>query len=267
MFFISPIKAIYSIKFYLQTLKEPLWKAFLFFVYLFALGTLFLSFYVPIKVKPVVADIITQVAEITPEININKGVITVNDNKRLEIAPQVLEGYKIIFDTASEEPGYPTQMEKENILMYVNKDKIYVSYNGQFQEKEIPDNADFTFSREILLSNQPQYVEFAAYFMTVIFILAFLFRLILLTLLALIVVFIISVAAKKNIGFKKMLTLAIYMQAPIIIIDFILMILPTSILGMSAFISLIIFVIYTNLILANIPPALPVKEANNQEVK
>ncbi|MCR5504535.1 MAG: DUF1189 domain-containing protein [Elusimicrobiaceae bacterium] len=267
MFFISPIKAVYSIKFYLQTLKEPLWKALLFFVYLFALGSIFLALYTPIKVTPFLNEVVGQIAEITPEINIKQGVITVNDNKRLEIAPEVLQGYKIIFDTASEEPGYPTQMEKENIFMYVNKNKVYTSYNGQFQENEIPANANLNLSKEVLLAHQTQYVNFIVYFMTVVFILAFLFRLILLIVLALIVIFFISAVAKKNIDFKKMLTLAIYMQAPILILDFILMLLSVNILGISTLISIIIYVIYTNLILARMNPVVPVKEENNQEVE
>ena len=62
MFFISPIKAVYSIKFYLQTLKEPLWKAFLFFVYLFALGAIFLALYIPIKMGPAVNEGLTDAA-------------------------------------------------------------------------------------------------------------------------------------------------------------------------------------------------------------
>jgi len=267
MFFTSPIKAIYSIKFYLQTIKEPLWKAFLFLVYLFVLGSIFFTLYVPVSVKPDIINVITEIAEITPEINIDKGIITVNNNQRLEIAPQILEGYKIVFDTASTEPGYPTQMEKDNVLMYVNKNKVFVTYNGQFQENELPTNANLKFSKDIILQNQTQIADFVVYFMTIIFILAFFIRLLLLTALALLILLIIGASAKKSIGFKKSLILAIYMQAPVVSIDLILMLLPMRILGMSALFSLLIYVIYTNLIFTNINKPLAITEGKQEGAK
>ena len=65
MFFISPIKALYNIKFYLQKLQEPLWKAFCFVLYLFILGAIVATIYSPIKVKPVIISTIEEIAEIT----------------------------------------------------------------------------------------------------------------------------------------------------------------------------------------------------------
>lgn len=265
MFFISPIKAIYNIKFYLQTLKEPLWKAFLFIIYLFVLGSIFLTLYMPINMKPEINNIITQVVEVIPEIKINKGTITVNDNQRLELAPQALEGYKVVFDTGSAEPGYPTQMEKENIIIYVNKNTVFTSYNGQFQKHEAPKDTEFTISKNMIQQDQQKIVDFIAYFIVVVFLIAFFLRLLLLTVIALIIVFIISASSRKNISFSQKLILALYMQAPIVILDLILLILPTHILGMSALLSLVIYVIYANLIFANIDKPLTVKEISQEE--
>lgn len=250
MFFISPIKALYSIKFYLQTLKKPLWRAFLFITYLFILSAIFLSVYVPVKLRPIINTGLEEVANIIPEITVEKGQISVNDGERLVLDNKELQGYKIIFDTSSTEPGYPTQMEKENIIMYVNKNTVYVAYNGQFQENTLQDNVNLKISKEILLENRDKIVAAINYFMVVVFVLGMLFRIIMLTLLALLVAFLISTISKMNFGFKELLTLALYLQAPIVIIDLLLLLLPVQILGMSVVIALLIFVIYTNLIFA-----------------
>lgn len=248
MFFISPIKAVYSIKFYLQTLKEPLWKAFLFFVYLFALGAIFLALYIPIKMGPAVDEGLVQVAEIMPDITISEGVINVNNNKKLVIDDKILQGRKIIFDTGSTEPGYPTQMNKENVVLYVNKNSIYMSYNGKFQENTLQDDMDFHVSKQILLDNKTQIANTINYFLIVVFIGVLGFRMLALAVLALITAFLISMAFKLELSFKKLLILALYMQAPIVIIDLISFALPIHVLGMSALIALVLFVIYTNLI-------------------
>lgn len=248
MFFISPIKTIYSIKFYLEKLKEPLWKAFLFFVYLFALASVFLAIYMPAKMNPLINDGITQVAQIIPDITVTEGVINANNNRKLVIDDKILQGYKVVFDTASEEPGYPTQMEKEKVLMYVNKDTIYASFNGQFQETHLDENVNVTLSKQELLKNKDKIAAIIKYLLILIAVFTLLFRMLMLAILALIVALIMNAAFKLNLPFKKMLILALYLQGPVVILDLILMLLPVQILGMSSFVALVIFLIYINLI-------------------
>lgn len=248
MFFISPIKTLYSIKFYLQTLKEPLWKAFCFIAYIFILGAVFLAIYTPIKLQQPLAEGVEKVANYVPNIKISKGVITANNNERIVINPQELEGYKIIFDTASTEPAYPTQMEKENILMYVNKNTVYVFANGQFQQNTVQKDFELEVSKDILLTNKQEIVKSLSYVLVLVFILALVFRILMLTIFALIVAFIIGAATKMNLGFKKLLTLSLYLQGPVLILDLILLVLPLHILGMNILVALLIYVIYLNLI-------------------
>ena len=252
MFFISPIKTLYSIKFYLKTLQESLWKAFGFIVYLFVLGSIFLILYTPGKLKPILAEGVDQIANIVPEIKISKGVITANNNKRIVISPKELQGQKVIFDTASTEPAYPTQMDKENILMYINKNTVYVSSNGQFQSSTVQDNVEMEVSKEILLTNKDQIVKTLSFVLMAMFILAFALRMAMLIIIALIVAFIISAATKVKLDFKKLLILAFYLQGPVLLIDLVLFLLPVKIIGMSALAALIIFVIYLNLICLNL---------------
>ena len=222
MFFISPIKALYSIKFYLKILQESLWKAFGFITYLFILAAIFLAIYMPIKLKPFLNTAVEQVANIMPDIKVSDGIINANNNRRIVIDSKELQGRKIIFDTASTEPAYPTQMEKENILMYVNKNTIYVSVNGNFQENTLQEDVDLEISKDILLTNKPQIVKALTYVVILIIILAVFFRIVMLTLFALVVAFIIGAATKVNLGFKKLLILALYLQAPVLILDLIL---------------------------------------------
>ena len=262
MFFISPIKAVYSIKFYLQKMKEPLWKAFLFFAYVFVLGAIFMTLYVPVKFGPDVREGVDQAAEIMPDINITEGVITVNNNQKLVIDDKILQGYKIIFDTGSTEPAYPTQMEKEKVVMYLNRNTIYLNYNGQFQENTLKEDMDFKVSKQILLDNKTKIVNTINYFLVIVFVGGLFFRMCILTAFALIVAFLISMAFKLELGFKKLFVLAIYLQAPVVIIDLILFALPLHVLGMSTVVTLIVFVIYTNLIFYSLREAAPAQITN-----
>ena len=252
MFLISPIKTLYSIKFYLQTLKESLWKALGFITYLFILGSIFLAIYTPIKLHQPLTYGVEQVANYIPNIKVSNGVINANDNKRIVISPQELQGYKFIFDTASTEPAYPTQMQKENILLYVNKNTVYVFANGQFQQNTIKKDFKMEISKDMLLANKQQLVRTISYILVSVFILALAFRLLMLSVIALIVAFIISAVTKINLGFKKLLALAFYLQGPVVILDFILLVLPFHILGMSVFVALLIYVVYLNLIFLNL---------------
>ena len=252
MFFISPIKTLYSIKFYLQTLKEPLWKAFCFALYLFVLGAIFLAVYTPIKMNKPLTYGVEQVANYIPDIKVSNGLITANDNKKIVISPKELQGYKFIFDTASTEPAYPTQMQKENIMMYVNQNTIYVLANGKFQQNVVKKDFNFEVSKKTLLENKDQIVQFVAYFLMFIFILIFVLRIVTLTALALVISFIMSAVTRVNLGFKKLLTLALYLQGPVIILDFILLVLPLHILGMNVIVALLIYVVYLNLIFLNL---------------
>ena len=252
MFFISPIKTLYSIKFYLQTLKEPLWKAFCFIIYLFVLCSIFLALYVPLKLSPTLNEGVEKVVNYVPNIKISNGVINANDKKKLIISPKELQGYKIIFDTASTEPAYPTQMQKENIAVYVNKNTVYALFNGQFQQNVVQPNMEMEVSKEIVLKNKEQIVTYLSWVLVFVFIFALAFRILILTIFALIVAFIINAATKASLDFKKLLTLALYLQGPVLILDLILLVLPLHILGMSAFIALLIFVIYSNLIFLNL---------------
>lgn len=248
MFFISPIKTLYSIKFYLQTLKEPLWKAFCFITYLFVLGAVFITIYIPAKLQQPLNYGVEQVANYIPDIKVNNGIITANNNERLVINPKELQGYKVIFDTASTEPAYPTQMQKENIMMYVNKDTVYFSLNGQFQENKIQKDFNFEVSKDVLLTNKQQYIKTMSYILVIIFILVLAFRIVMLSIIALIVALIISAASKVNLGFKKILTLALYLQGPVLVLDLILLVLPLHIIGVNILVVLLIYIIYLNLI-------------------
>jgi len=248
MFFISPIKTLYSIKFYLQTLKEPLWKAFCFIAYIFIIGAISLALYATAKLQQPLNEGVEKVANYLPNIKVSDGVITANDNKKLVISPKELQGYKVIFDTASTEPAYPTQMQKENILMYVNQNTVYVLANGQFQQNVIQKDFEMEISKEIVLKNKQQIVTYLSWVLIFVFIFALAFRILVLTIFALIVAFIINAVTRANLGFKRLLTLALYLQGPVLILDLILLVLPLHILGISAFVALLIFVIYLNLI-------------------
>ena len=246
---------MYSIKFYLQTLIEPLWKAFGFITYLFILGIVFLAIYTPIKLHKPLTYGVEQVANYIPDIQISKGVITANNNKRIVINPKELQGYKVIFDTASTEPAYPTQMQKENILLYVNKNTVYAFVNGQFQQNTIQKDFEMEVSKEILFDNKGQIVKTLSYIMAAIFILVLAFRFVIFSIIALIVAFIMSTITKINLGFNKLLTLALYLQGPVLIFDLILLILPFNIIGMNIFVILLIYVIYLNLIFLHLRAA------------
>ena len=248
MFFISPIKAVYSIKFYLQKLQESFWKTLLFFVYVFVIAAAFLAVYVPYQMSPTINEGIDKVAELMPDIVVDNGIITANNNRRTVIEDASLQNYKIIFDTASEEPGYPTQMEKEHVLIYVNKNAVYANLNGQFQETKMEKSYSLTLSGQEMRNSKSKIASTIKYFFVLVAVFAVALRMFIFTILALRIALIISVAYKLNLSFKKLLILAMCLQAPIVIIDMVLMLLPFQIMGMHAIVALIVFVVYLNLI-------------------
>ena len=170
-----------------------------------------------------------------------------------------LQGYKIIFDTASTEPAYPTQMQKENILMYVNKNTIYSYNNDRMQAFPVDEKFEGKISKEIVIENKDKIVQFLSYLILVAAFLVIMFRLIFFTIIALVVALIIGAATKVSLGFKKLLILALYLQGPVLILDLILLILPLHILGMSVFIALLIFIVYLNLIFLNLRSGVTLK--------
>ena len=211
-----------------------------------------MAVYTPLKLQQPLTYGVEQIANYVPNIKVSNGIITANEDKRIVISPKELQGYKFIFDTGSTEPAYPTQMQKENILMYVNKNTVYVLADGQFRQNAVQKDFEMEISKDMLLNNKQQIVKTMSYILVAAFILVLAFRMFMLTVLGLIVSFIMSAATKANLGFKKLLTLALYLQGPVLILDLILLILPFHILGMNIFIILLIFVIYLNLIFLNL---------------
>ena len=248
MFFISPIKAIYSIKFYLQQLKEPLWKAFLFFVYISAIAAVFLAVSVPIKMNKEINAGIDKLAELMPNITVKDGIITVNNNRLTVIEDEVLQDYKIVFDTASTGPVYPTQLEKEKIAIYANKNAFYTSVNGQLQETKMDKKFNVELSKQEVHNNRDKIAYTIKYFFVVIAVFILALRLLIFTLIALVIAAILNAVYKLDLSFKELLILTIYLQAPVIVLDVVMILLPLQIIGMGALLAIIIYVVYINLI-------------------
>lgn len=244
---LGPIKALYSMKFYLQGLKKSAWRASFFVLYIFIITAVLTSAVSIFLIRPRIAEGVDALIDYMPEMTITEGIIEVNDNRPLKVTPENMGGYNILFDTGRTEPVYPTEMRNDKTIILVGPDKVYFSFNNRYQETPIPQELNADLDRAALNSAKEPIANMATGAVLAFMLLAQVFRVPFMLLLAFIVMLILGksmrVAAESGDNYK----LACYAQAPALLIYVISYFtpLPGFLVG---FAYLAVFIIYGQLV-------------------
>ena len=270
---LGPIKALYNMKFYLESLGKSAWRAFFFVVYISVITVVLTSLFSVIFMGPTISQTVDTMIDYLPEMEITNGKIKVNNNQPLTISPETLGGYNIVFDTGRTEPVYPTEMRTSGTLLLISADKVYFSLQDRFQESQIPTDLNANIDRETLNASKEPVANMAMGVILAFMLLAQIFRIPFMLLLAFVVVLVLGrtmrVPTKSGDNFK----IACYIQAPALLIYLISYFTPIP--GfLVGFAYLAVFVIYGQIIfnakrLQDLPEepeqSLPENTENNEE--
>lgn len=270
---LGPIKALYNMKFYLESLGKSAWRAFFFVVYISVITVVLTSLFSVIFMGPTISQTVDTMIDYLPEMEITNGKIKVNNNQPLTISPETLGGYNIVFDTGRTEPVYPTEMRTSGTLLLISADKVYFSLQDRFQESQIPADLNANIDRETLNASKEPVANMAMGVILAFMLLAQIFRIPFMLLLAFVVVLVLGrtmrVPTKSGDNFK----IACYIQAPALLIYLISYFTPIP--GfLVGFAYLAVFVIYGQIIfnakrLQDLPEepeqSLPQNTENNEE--
>ncbi|MDR1684245.1 MAG: DUF1189 domain-containing protein [Elusimicrobiota bacterium] len=212
--FLGPVKALFSMDFYAKYIKKSGWLACLFVFYTFIITCVFIALITTATGKARMDAVVDKLASYTPEIVIQNGHAQVNGGLPLTIMPEELEGYQIVFETAADEPVYPTQMETSRTMIKVTQTKVYLNYNGQFQESVLPDNLNLTISPQTLGQNKPKISAFMLYTLTIMMMIAQFLKIPFMILLAFLAAAMLNTYARAAVTAGGLLKLACYLQAP-----------------------------------------------------
>lgn len=244
---LGPVKALYSMKFYLQGLRKSAWRASFFVFYIFVLTAVITALFSIFIMRPRIAGAVDTLIDYMPEMTITNGVMEVNDNDTLKISPENMGGYNIVFDTGRTEPVYPTQMATDKTIILVGPDKLYFSFNGRYQETPLPQDLNANLDRAALNAAKEPITNMAAGAILAFMLLAQIFRVPFMLILAFIVMLILGKAMRVQTESGDNYKLACYVQAPAFLIYIISYFTPIA--GfLVGFAYLAVFIIYGQLV-------------------
>lgn len=247
--FLGPVKALYNVKYYLAGLNQSVWKAILFNLYLFFITALFVIVITFFTGKPVTDNLIDNIAQYTPDITVQQGVVTVNNDEPLLIEPKELQGFNILFDTGRTEPIYPTEMAQSNTILAVTSDTAYLNIQDQFEATEIPEDLNMTITRQTILQNKNNISNIMLYTVTIIVVLAQIIKIPLLILIGFITAAVVNAFKRAAMPPAKLFKLACYIQAPVTALYILNYASPVK-MPLVFFVYLVIFAIYSQLVIA-----------------
>lgn len=250
---LGPVKALYNIKYYLSGLNKSVWKAILFNIYLFVITAVFVVVITFFTGKPVVDNLIEKIANYTPEINVQQGVASVNNDEPLLIEPPELGGYNVLFDTGRTEPLYPTEMAQSKTILAVTSDTAYLNVQDQFQATEIPQNLNMTITSQTILQNKATISGIILYTVTIIIVLAQIIKIPLLILVAFIMTAVVNAFMRAAMSPAKLFKLACYIQAPVTALYILNYASPVK-MPLLFFVYLVIFGLYAQMVISKYNP-------------
>lgn len=250
---LGPVKALYNIKYYLSGLNKSVWKAILFNIYLFVITAVFVVVITFFTGKPIVDSLIEKIANYTPEINVQQGVASVNNDEPLLIEPPELGGYNVLFDTGRTEPLYPTEMAQSKTILAVTSDTAYLNVQDQFQATEIPQNLNMTITSQTILQNKATISGIILYTVTIIIVLAQIIKIPLLILVAFIMTAVVNAFMRAAMSPAKLFKLACYIQAPVTALYILNYASPVK-MPLLFFVYLVIFGLYAQMVISKYNP-------------
>ncbi len=257
-FLLSPFKALYNVDTYIKAAKQSFGKNFLVLIYL----TIFMSvlFLTGISLKippldPFLKEVITEVAEVIPDIKITDGIISAGNGEYIEIQPE--ENLpKVVFETNRTEPVYPTQMQQKNIAIFVTSEKIYMTTNGQFKTHQLDKKINTVLNKQFFLDNQESIIENVKKFMLLMALLVIplivLFMVGVSYVLAIVALVVAQVSAKTKFSFTNFMGISCYLISPALFFVFLVLIVIPFNIPAVWFFCFIILMIYSKLILTKV---------------
>lgn len=260
----GPIKALYSVKYYLENLQKSAWKAVLFVLYLFVISSVVVVISTSITGTPIVKNIIEKVAQYTPDIDVKNGRVTVNNDEPLTIEPKELGGLNIVFDTDRTEPVYPSEMAKDKTIFLVTGDTTYFNFQDQFQVTPIPDDFNMLITPQMIMANSPAIANIMLSTIITVIVIAQFIKIPFMLLLAFLTAALINSLLKTNVRPGRLLKLAFYLQAPATVL-FILTYLSPVKIPFVVVIYVLIFATYARLVLSKLAPVQTELEQDTKE--
>lgn len=246
--FLAPFKAVYSVKFYLRAIKKPGLAPLGFLAYLFVITAVLIAGATQISAKPRINYFVDRLAYYTPDITVQNGKITVNDDNPLTIAPEELKGYKIHFNTGSAEPVYPTQMEQSQTILSVNANTAYFNLQDNFQQTKVSDNeVKFNISGDEILKHKKQIATIVLWALIIMLVVAQLFKIPFMIVLGFITASVFNGATRANMSPVEMLKLSCYMQAPAALVYILTSLSPVKPM-LAVFIYIAVFSLFSYLV-------------------
>ncbi len=263
--FLGPVKALYNVKYYLSGLNQSVAKAILFNVYLFFITAIFVIVLTFFTGKPVVDNLVDKLAQYTPEITIQQGVVTVNNDQPLVVAPKELQGFNILFDTGRTEPVYPTEMAQANTILAVTSDTAYLNVQDQFEATEIPDDINMTITPQTILQNKDTIGNIMIYTITAVVVMAQIIKIPFLIFIGFITAAVVNAFKRASMSPANLFKLACYIQAPVTALYILNYASPVK-MPLLFFVYLIIFVIYSRLVISAYNPDQQEEEEEHTEL-
>lgn len=257
-FLFSPFKALYNVDTYIKAAKQSFGKNFLFLIYLTIFMSILFLTGISLKIPPLdpfLKEVITEVAEVIPDIKITDGIISAGNGEYIEIQPE--ENLpKVVFETNRTEPVYPTQMQQKNIAIFVTSEKIYITTNGQFKTHQLDKKINTVLNKQFFLDNQESIIENIKKFMLLMALLVIplivLFMVGVSYVLAIVSLAVAQVSAKTKFSFTNFMGISCYLISPALFFVFlVLIVLPFNIPAVWFF-CFIILMIYSKLILTKV---------------
>lgn len=245
--FLAPVKTLYNMKFYLESLKKSSWKAVLFLIYLFAISVVILSLVISFAITPKINQSVNDLLDEMPEMSISEGIIEVNNNQPLKVSPAGLNGFNILFDTGRTVPVYPTEMNNDKTIILVDSNKVYFAAGQRFEQIEIPKEITTDITRETLAASKEPIANIALAAVLTFMFISQAMRLPFLVIIAWIVVAIVGKTMRADAKTSDYFKLACYFQGPAILIMVagLFVALPGILLGLAY---LAVFIIYAQVV-------------------
>ncbi len=249
-------KSFYDMNFYKKAAQNSGWKAVWFSLLVSLIAAIIMALFIFAAQRQPAYDAVEKLASYTPHMQLSGGKLTVNNDQQLVIAPEELQGYKVVFDTGRTEPVYPTQLRNDNIILMATGNTLYTISpdSDQMQATPYDEELNYTIEAQNIRDNKDLIVNVGLSLIAGFVFMGQFIKLPFIILLAAIAVWLINNVMRVGLGGAGIFKVACYLQAPAALLSVINFVLPIKI-PFITIVSLAMFALYANFILKNIGTA------------
>ena len=141
-------KTLFSFRFYHRLLQLNTKQTVLFALYLYVLAVIVLFLFTGSLLHKNLPVFLKNF----PQVTFENGVLTAP--AETVSAPIPGTDFKVVFDTSAKMPPSAEELLKQNTLVWVHKNSLYVPSSGKLQSQELPPSLNFTSSQEVIEKNK-----------------------------------------------------------------------------------------------------------------